>query len=117
MNIGQLAKATGASARAIRHYEAEGLLRPERSPNGYRIYTKDDAAAVKRIRWLISAGLSTRTIREILPCAVEQKPKVAICSTTRSILKREADRIDVQIKALKRSRKILKDAMGPENNT
>lgn len=114
MNIGKLAKATNTSARAIRHYEAAGLLPSKRSANGYRIYGEDTVVAVEHIRWLISAGLTAKTIREILPCIVKKKPKVAVCEKTRSILKREYDRIEVQLKELKKSQRLLKGALGPK---
>jgi DNA-binding transcriptional MerR regulator len=114
MNIGKLAKETKTSTRAIRHYEAAGLLSAKRSPNGYRIYDRDAVVAVNHIRWLISAGLATKTIREILPCIVEHKPRIAVCDKTRSILKREFVRIERQMKELKKSQKLLKAALGPE---
>jgi DNA-binding transcriptional MerR regulator len=116
MNISMLAKATQTSARAIRHYEATGLLRSRRAANGYRVYGEDAVVAVSHIRWLISAGLTTKTIREILPCIVKKKPKVAVCDRTRFILKREHDRIDAQLKKLRRSQKLLKAALGPLAN-
>jgi DNA-binding transcriptional MerR regulator len=113
MNIGKLAKATNTSTRAIRHYEAAGLLPSKRSTNGYRVYDNDAVIAVNHIRWLISAGLTAKTIREILPCVVKRNPKVAVCDKTRSILKREFDRIGRQLGELKKSQKLLKGALGP----
>jgi DNA-binding transcriptional MerR regulator len=38
MNIGDIAKATGISAKMIRYYEETGLIRPAlRSQSGYRV--------------------------------------------------------------------------------
>lgn len=65
--IGELAKQTGLTVKAIRHYESLGLLTsPLRSSSGYRLYTSDD---VERLRFIVGAkalGLSLGEIREIL---------------------------------------------------
>jgi DNA-binding transcriptional MerR regulator/effector-binding domain-containing protein len=55
--IGQFARLTGLTVRAIRHYGELGLLRPAYvdSDTGYRYYTSDqikDAAAIRRLRFL-----------------------------------------------------------------
>lgn len=40
MNIGDIAKATGSSAKMIRYYEETGLIRPAtRAMSGYRVYS------------------------------------------------------------------------------
>ncbi|MFN3846248.1 MAG: MerR family DNA-binding transcriptional regulator [Paracoccaceae bacterium] len=40
MNIGDVAKATGISAKMIRYYEDTGLIRAAlRTCSGYRVYT------------------------------------------------------------------------------
>ena len=39
LKIGALARLSGMTVKAIRFYEAKGLLpRPARSPSGYRLY-------------------------------------------------------------------------------
>lgn len=69
MQIGELATLTGVSARALRHYEESGVLIPERTSSGYRVYTEADVARVAQIKAMISAGLGTATIRRYLDCA------------------------------------------------
>ncbi|WP_032917202.1 MerR family transcriptional regulator [Streptomyces rimosus] len=68
MLIGELAERSGTSERLLRYYERTGLLHPERLPNGYRTYAEPDVIAVRRIRALLDAGLTTRIIRQVLPC-------------------------------------------------
>ncbi|MEE4597794.1 MerR family transcriptional regulator [Streptomyces sp. DSM 41524] len=68
MRIGELAAKTGVSVRALRYYEEQGLLASERSPSGQRHYAD---TAVDRVLWiqcLYAAGLSSKTLREFLPC-------------------------------------------------
>jgi MerR family copper efflux transcriptional regulator len=67
MNIGQAARASGISARMIRHYESIGLVPlPPRSPGGYRRY---DESAVARLRFLKHAravGFESDEIKKLL---------------------------------------------------
>src|SRR5688500_1308497 len=65
--VGDLAKATGKTVRAIHHYADVGLLRPHaRSKGRYRLY---DQAALTRIRWiskLHDLGMSLAQIQQLL---------------------------------------------------
>lgn len=65
LRIGDLAKATGKTARALRLYEEMGLLTPgERSAGGFRLYGPD---AIDRVRWisqLQDLGLSLNDIHD-----------------------------------------------------
>ena len=49
----------------IRFYEAEGLLRPTRSVNGYRDYSKEDLAVIKKIKLLRSLHMSLEEIKAL----------------------------------------------------
>ena len=68
MRIGELAKATGTTARALRHYEQAGLIFSERAANGYRVYREPSALRVRNIRRLLEAGLTLDDVRVFLPC-------------------------------------------------
>ncbi|MFI1993750.1 MerR family transcriptional regulator [Actinoplanes sp. NPDC020271] len=67
MKIGELSRRAGVSVRALRHYEGEGLLRPGRCGNGYRIYDDGAVELVRQIRMMIDNGLPLRIIRDVLP--------------------------------------------------
>jgi DNA-binding transcriptional MerR regulator len=59
MRIGELAKRTGVSVELLRAWERRyGLLRPARSESGYRLYSSDDEARVRRTTARIAAGQS-----------------------------------------------------------
>jgi DNA-binding transcriptional MerR regulator len=68
VRIGELAKATGATARALRHYEQAGLVSSERTSNGYRVYDERAVVRVRNIRYLLAAGLTLDDVRVFLPC-------------------------------------------------
>lgn len=67
LRVGDIARATGKTVRAIHLYEELGLLRPAtRSSGGFRLF---DASAVDRVRWidsLHSLGFSLQEMREVL---------------------------------------------------
>jgi DNA-binding transcriptional MerR regulator len=56
--IGQLAKAAGVSTDTLRHYERKGLLRSDRSRNGYREYSEGAVERVEMIRKALNVGFT-----------------------------------------------------------
>ncbi|MEX2619573.1 MAG: heavy metal-responsive transcriptional regulator [Egibacteraceae bacterium] len=67
MLIGELARATGVTAKTLRYYEDEELLHePDRTPGGYRDYAADVVARVEFIRRAQAAGLTLRQIHAVL---------------------------------------------------
>ena len=67
MNIGQAAKASGVSAKMVRHYEAMGLVpAPPRSDAGYRQYTASEVHTLRFIRQARDLGFALHEIGELL---------------------------------------------------
>lgn len=71
MRIGELSEATGVTPRALRYYEQQGLIQSQRRANGYREYGTDAVQVVAFIQDLFAAGLSSRIVRDIIPCAAD----------------------------------------------
>ncbi|MGW0789986.1 MerR family transcriptional regulator [Streptomyces sp. NPDC002911] len=67
MRIGELAERAGVSTRALRYYEEQLLLGPQRTSGGQRVYPEAAVDRVKIIQQLYGAGLSSRLIAELLP--------------------------------------------------
>ncbi|WP_226899753.1 MerR family transcriptional regulator [Nonomuraea phyllanthi] len=68
MLIGELARASGVTIRALRYYEQQNLLQPERTPNGYRRYDSSAVTKVRNIRLLLSNGFTAQDVQGFLPC-------------------------------------------------
>ncbi len=66
LSIGEVAQRCGVSARALRLYEAEGLLRPARSQAGRRCYGADQLGRVHQILLLKRAGWTLAEIGRLL---------------------------------------------------
>ena len=67
MNIGQAAKASGVSAKMIRHYEQVGLFPgPKRTEAGYRQYGANEVHTLRFIRHARDLGFSIEQIGELL---------------------------------------------------
>ena len=59
LRIGELARRTGVATELLRAWERRyGLLAPERTDGGYRLYSDDDVRRVRRMRELLATGLS-----------------------------------------------------------
>jgi DNA-binding transcriptional MerR regulator len=104
MRIGDLAAATGASARSLRYYEEQGLLASERSPGGQRHYPVNAVERVGLIQSLLAAGLSSNTINDVLPCISDEAIRTPWLAGR---LRAELDRVEGQLGNLCRTRDIL----------
>ncbi|WP_416057667.1 MerR family transcriptional regulator [Stenotrophomonas maltophilia] len=65
MRISEVSRLTGASAKAIRLYEARGLLPPVPRINRYRDYSARDVAWVQLIRQALGLGISLGSIARL----------------------------------------------------
>jgi DNA-binding transcriptional MerR regulator len=67
LRVGELAKRTGRTVRALHLYEEMGLLRPvHRSKGGFRLYAPTAVARVEWISKLQEVGFSLHQLQEFL---------------------------------------------------
>lgn len=109
MQIGELSRRSGVSVRMLRYYETEGLLNPDRTPAGYRVYGDADAQAVGRIRMLSASGLTLDVIRDLLPCVHSDAPDFDPCPVLRAGLRQQIETLDSRLAELSESRSMLVD--------
>ncbi|GAA0244353.1 MerR family transcriptional regulator [Saccharothrix mutabilis subsp. mutabilis] len=111
MKIGQLARAGGVSARALRFYEENGLLESTRLPNGYRVYPDTAVARVRNIRRLLDHGLTLEDVAHFRCCldgdVLAADPDPALVEVAR----RRLAVLDERIGALVRVRDQLASAL------
>ncbi|PYC76651.1 MerR family transcriptional regulator [Streptomyces tateyamensis] len=105
MRIGELAARARVSVRSLRYYEEQGLLTSTRSPSGQRHYTDGEIERVGFIQRLYAAGLSSRTIAELLPCV--DSPSTENSDTALERMAQERDRLCDHIAELTRTREAL----------
>lgn len=72
--IGKLAELSGASRKAIRHYEALGLLPPATRKGNYRVYSEHHVFLVHMIKHAQNFGFSLAELRELV-AATHDKPR------------------------------------------
>ncbi|MGV9214349.1 MerR family transcriptional regulator [Micromonospora sp. RB23] len=105
MRIGELASRTGVSVRSLRYYEEQGLLTSLRGPGGHRRYVEGQVERILFIQRLFSAGLSSRTIVDLLPCV--EAPSADTSEAAFERMGQERDRLDRHIEELIKTRAVL----------
>jgi DNA-binding transcriptional MerR regulator len=65
--VGELARRTGLTVRALHHYDEIGLLRPSlRTPSGHRLYERGDVARLQQVQSLRMLGFPLDEVRRLL---------------------------------------------------
>ncbi|MDQ3549743.1 MAG: MerR family transcriptional regulator, partial [Chloroflexota bacterium] len=66
MKVGELARRTGMTVRALHHYDEIGLLSPsERTASGHRLYSAAEVERLQQIASLRQIGFPLEEIREL----------------------------------------------------
>lgn len=82
LTIGEISLRSGVATSALRFYESEGLLSPDRSPSGHRRYPRHALRRVAFIRAAQNVGLSLEEITEALTLVpIDQAPTKAQWAT------------------------------------
>ena len=97
-DIGEVAEATGLTARALRFYEARGLVEPLRTAGGRRIYGPGELSRLNAVVALKRAGFSLVRIAELLEGRKVDLPRIVAIQLAQ---------IDFQAAALADARTLL----------
>lgn len=105
MNIGQVAKRSGVSAKTIRYYESIGLI-PEasRTESGYRTYSDKDVETLRFIHHSRNLGFSVKDVARLLDLWRNQKRASA---DVKALALAHIDEVDRKIAELKNIRDTL----------
>jgi len=97
--IGEVAAKSGLSRKALRLYEAAGILAPPtRTPSGYRLYDADTLALLTFVTRARRLGLTLAEIREVV--AIRRAGRVP-CPHVRTLIERKARELRQTLRALR----------------
>lgn len=111
MLVGELARRSGTTVRALRYYEQLGLVVPSRLPNGYRIYEPVAVRQVIEIRALVGLGLTVEQTRPFVDCLADGHLSAGECPESLAAYRTAIGRLDDQIDELAQRRRQLTDQL------
>jgi len=73
--VQEFAALTGVTVKALHHYDRLGLLKPQRTAAGYRLYAERDMERLEQIVALKFLGLPLKQIKVVLERAALELPE------------------------------------------
>jgi DNA-binding transcriptional MerR regulator len=118
MYIGKVSTLTGASRKAILHYEEIGLLRHVGRSGSYRVYDQNHIVVISLIKRAQSLGIK---LAELTPLVVAKEAQLSfpldlantLISSKREQIKTEIQQAKAKDLGLKALQKELQDAFSP----
>jgi len=105
MNIGEAARASGVTAKMIRHYESIGLVKaPRRTGAGYRLYSEPEVRVLQFIHRARALGFSLEQIRDLLALWQDKRRASA---DVRALAQRHIGELDRRIADMAAMRRTL----------
>ena len=111
MRIGELARSTGTTTRALRYYEAQGLLEAQRTSNGYREYDESHLKLVREIQALQAVGFALEDTRPFVECLRAGHRTGDSCPDSVAVYRRKIHEVDAMIARLTEVRRELSDKL------
>jgi DNA-binding transcriptional MerR regulator len=99
LRIGELSRRTGVSRELLRAWERRyGLLQPERTEGGLRLYSADDERRVRRMRAEMAAGVSAAEAARVVLASAGERERVPsdALETARGRLSRALEEMDAE---------------------
>ena len=104
--IGEVAKRSGASRKALRLYEAAGILpAARRTSSGYRVFDNDALGLLAFVRQAQRLGFTLDQIKEIVAI---KRAGWAPCLHVRDLVKRKAEELEQRLADLMEIREGLR---------
>jgi MerR family transcriptional regulator, copper efflux regulator len=105
----ELASLCGLSTDTLRHYERKGLLRAERSANGYREYPPHSVGRIRLVQNALSVGFTLDELSRLLN--IREKGG-APCREVRGLAAAKLKVLDEQMRGLAALRSELRRMIG-----
>jgi MerR family copper efflux transcriptional regulator len=113
--IGEVAKQSGASRKALRLYEQAGILpEPRRTASGYRVYGTDAVDLIVFVRQAQRLGFTLEEIKEIV--SIKRAGHVP-CPHVLGLVRRKADELDQRLRDLTKVRSGLRTMLNGWRST
>ena len=112
MQIQELSRRTGVSARMLRYYEAQGLLKPDRTKAGYRHYSKQDLVIVDRILLLNHVGMTLDQIRPLITCPLPGERGEKPCAALQDRIREKLSELDRDMEKIAKTKLLLEGYLG-----
>lgn len=109
LKIGEVARRAGVGRKAIRIYEARGILpSTQRAENGYRLYSPDTVELLRFVKQAQRVGLTLGEIRDIVTIRRGGRPP---CEHVYGLLEQKAAELDQKLKDLLALRRRLRQSL------
>ena len=110
LRVGEVAARSGVSRKALRLYEAMGILPPPaRTEAGYRLYGEDVLALLRFVSQARRLGFSLAEIREIAAIRRSGRPP---CPHVQDLVRQKVAALDQTLRELGVARKALRAMLG-----
>jgi DNA-binding transcriptional MerR regulator len=106
LRSGELARFSGVSADTLRHYERKGLLKPQRSSNGYREYPRHAVERLRLIRNALALGFKLDDLERVFKI---RDSGGAPCRHVRELAAAKLDELETLVRELTEMRDMLRE--------
>ncbi len=97
IQIGAAARAMGVPPKTLRYYEDLGLVRPDRTESGYRLYGSEE---LERIQFILRAKQLGFTLNEISDVMALREDDMEPCDHVASLIESRLAEIETRIRNL-----------------
>jgi DNA-binding transcriptional MerR regulator len=107
----EFARLAGVTVRALHHYDRLGLLKPQRTSSGYRVYRDRDLERLEQIVALKFIGVPLRKAKQLL----ERPPRLAeALRRQRTVLQEKKQLLETALRAIDEAESALSSGRQPD---
>ncbi|GIP17360.1 hypothetical protein J40TS1_30020 [Paenibacillus montaniterrae] len=116
-SIGKFSELTGIPIRTLHYYDEIGLLRPEKQPNGRRLYRNKDVEQLQKIVSLKFCGFSLEQIRSLLQYSSYDVSILEMLELHKLALDAKKQELEASMQAIERIIAVVHDEGELEHHT